>query len=389
MNSLINDIRSYPFERLRNLIQPKNALGEINLSIGEPKHNANPKILEEVNKQKNLFSHYPPMTMIPELKKSYKNYLENNFNLDSISDDEVFLVGGTREGTFSAIQTMVDRRNITAKPNVCMPNPYYQIYGGATLFAGASPYFLNCTYENNFQIDFEKIDPSVWQNCQLLVLCSPSNPTGKVMTKDELCLVVELSNKYDFKILSDECYIDIYFSEKPYSLLQAAMEVNRCFDNILVLHSLSKRSNLPGFRSGCATGDKKIISAYSKYRMFHGVSVPLPIQNASVLAWEDYETVEDNRALYKEKFKLAEKILEKDSLIPEGAFYLWLKVKDSEMFTKKLYNEEQVIVLPGKYLGTKNNGNNPAEQFLRIALVHDIKLTSKALKSIKKIIDND
>jgi N-succinyldiaminopimelate aminotransferase len=327
--------------------------------------------------------------MIPELKKSYKNYLENNFNLDSISDDEVFLVGGTREGTFSAIQTMVDRRNITTKPNVCMPNPYYQIYGGATLFAGASPYFLNCTYENNFQIDFEKIDPSVWQNCQLLVLCSPSNPTGKVMTKDELCLVVELSNKYDFKILSDECYIDIYFNEKPSSLLQAAMEVNRCFDNILVLHSLSKRSNLPGFRSGCATGDKKIISAYSKYRMFHGVSVPLPIQNASVLAWEDYETVEDNRALYKEKFKLAEKILEKDSLIPEGAFYLWLKVKDSEMFTKKLYNEEQVIVLPGKYLGTKNNGNNPAEQFLRIALVHDIKLTSKALKSIKKIIDND
>jgi aspartate/methionine/tyrosine aminotransferase len=167
------------------------------------------------------------------------------------------------------------------------------------------------------------------------------------------------------------------------------MEVNKCFDNILVLHSLSKRSNLPGFRSGCATGDKKIISAYSKYRMFHGVSVPLPIQNASVLAWEDYETVEDNRALYKEKFKLAEKILEKNSLIPEGAFYLWLKVKDSEMFTKKLYDEEQVIVLPGKYLGTKNNGNNPAEQFLRIALVHDIKLTSKALKSIKKIIDND
>ena len=167
------------------------------------------------------------------------------------------------------------------------------------------------------------------------------------------------------------------------------MEVNGSLENVLALHSLSKRSNLPGFRSGCATGDANIISAFSKYRMFHGVSVPLPIQNASTLAWADDKTVEDNRAAYAEKFKLAEEILDKDSLTPDGAFYLWLKVRDAEAFTKKLYDEEQVIVLPGKYLGAEDKGQNPAEQYLRIALVHDIESTSKALKSIKKVLDNE
>ena len=299
------------------------------------------------------------------------------------------MVGGTREGTFSAIQTMVNREAVSEKPYVCMPNPYYQIYGGATLFAGAKPHFLNCSEENNFQMDLENVAQEVWEKCQLLVLCSPSNPTGKVMTKDELCKVVKLSKEFGFKVLSDECYIDIYFGEKPTSLLEAAMEVNGSLENVLALHSLSKRSNLPGFRSGCATGDASIIAAFSKYRMFHGVSVPLPIQNASTLAWADDKTVEDNRAAYAEKFKLAEEILDKDSLTPDGAFYLWLKVKDAEAFTKKLYDEEQVIVLPGKYLGAEDNGQNPAEQYLRIALVHDIESTTKALTSIKKVLDNE
>ena len=329
------------------------------------------------------------MAMVPELKKSYQNYLANNFELKDIKDEEIFLVGGTREGTFSAIQTMVNREAVSKKPYVCMPNPYYQIYGGATLFAGAKPYFLNCSEENNFQIDLENVDQAIWEQCQLLVLCSPSNPTGKVMSKDELCKVVKLSKEFGFKVLSDECYIDIYFGEKPTSLLEAAMEVNGSLENVLALHSLSKRSNLPGFRSGCATGDVNIISAFSKYRMFHGVSVPLPIQNASTLAWADDKTVEDNRAAYAEKFKLAEEILDKDSLTPDGAFYLWLKVRDAEAFTKKLYDEEQVIVLPGKYLGAEDKGQNPAEQYLRIALVHDIESTSKALKSIKKVLDNE
>ena len=155
MNSTIDEINSYPFERLRNLIDAKRANGEINLSIGEPKHEANPKVLEEINKQKNLFSHYPPMAMIPELKSSYKSYLKNNFKLNNILDEEIFLVGGTREGTFSAIQSMVDRKKIKRKPYVCMPNPFYQIYGGATLFAGAKPFFLDCKEENSFQIDFD------------------------------------------------------------------------------------------------------------------------------------------------------------------------------------------------------------------------------------------
>ena len=389
MNNLIAEIQSYPFERLRKLISPKRSPAEINLSIGEPKHPASPKILDAINQNKELFSHYPPMAMVPELKKSYQYYLANNFKLKDVKDEEIFLVGGTREGTFSAIQTMVNREAVSEKPYVCMPNPYYQIYGGATLFAGAKPHFLNCSEENNFQMDLENVAQEVWEKCQLLVLCSPSNPTGKVMSKAELCKVVTLSKEFGFKVLSDECYIDIYFGEKPTSLLEAAMEVNGSLENVLALHSLSKRSNLPGFRSGCATGDASIIAAFSKYRMFHGVSVPLPIQNASTLAWADDKTVEDNRAAYAEKFKFAEEILEKDSLTSDGAFYLWLKVKDAEAFTKKLYDEEQVIVLPGKYLGAEDNGQNPAEQYLRIALVHDIESTRKALTSIKKVLDNE
>ena len=389
MNNLIAEIQSYPFERLRKLISPKKSSAEINLSIGEPKHPASPKILDVINQNKELFSHYPPMAMVSELKKSYQNYLVNNFKLNDVKDEEIFLVGGTREGTFSAIQTMVNREAVSEKPYVCMPNPYYQIYGGATLFAGAKPHFLNCSEENDFQMDLENVSQEIWEKCQLLVLCSPSNPTGKVMSKAELCKVVTLSKEFGFKVLSDECYIDIYFGEKPTSLLEAAMEVNGSLENVLALHSLSKRSNLPGFRSGCSTGDANIIAAFSKYRMFHGVSVPLPIQNASTLAWADDKTVEDNRAAYAEKFKLAEEILDKDSLTPDGAFYLWLKVKDAEAFTKKLYDEEQVIVLPGKYLGAEDNGQNPAEQYLRIALVHDIESTTKALTSIKKVLDNE
>ena len=242
MNNLIAEIQSYPFERLRKLISPKKSPAEINLSIGEPKHPASPKILDAINQNKELFSHYPPMAMVPELKKSYQNYLANNFNLKNVKDEEIFLVGGTREGTFSAIQTMVNREAVSEKPYVCMPNPYYQIYGGATLFAGAKPHFLNCSEENNFQMDLENVAQEVWEKCQLLVLCSPSNPTGKVMTKDELCKVVKLSKEFGFKVLSDECYIDIYFGEKPTSLLEAAMEVKRqlgeCFSACTVCQSV-------------------------------------------------------------------------------------------------------------------------------------------------------
>ena len=389
MNNLISKIESYPFERLRNLINPKGLAEEINLSIGEPKHPANPDTLDIVSQNKNLFSHYPPMSMIPELRESYKTYLKNNFDLSNVKNEEIFLVGGTREGTFSAIQTMVNKEIVNDKPYVFMPNPFYQIYGGATLFAGAEAVFMDCNEKNNFQIDFKSIDEKEWEKCQLLVLCTPSNPTGKVMTREDLRHVMALSNKYNFKILSDECYIDIYFNEKPSSILEVAFEVNGNFKNVIALHSLSKRSNLPGFRSGCATGDAEIISAYSKYRMFHGVSVPLPIQKASAFAWQDDDVVVNNRVAYKEKFELAEAILKRDSLTPDGAFYLWLKVNDSEAFTKKLYDEEKIIVLPGKYLGAEKDGINPAEQYLRIALVHNIESTTKALTSIKKVLDNE
>ena len=387
MNHLLSKIGFYPFEKLNLLLKDiKPTKDVINLSIGEPKLNADSKVLDILNQETNSFSNYPPMNAIPELSEAYREYLKNHFGIKNVAEDEVCLVAGTREGTFSIIQALFNKENVKDKPYIVMPNPFYQIYGGATTLAGGEAKFLDCPEEDNFQPDLDSLKSEDWQKCQILVLCSPNNPTGSVLPLNKLKEILDLAEKYDFYVVSDECYVDLYTSEKSCpSILQASSDRS---DRLVALHSLSKRSNLPGFRSGFACSGKKTISAYKKFRSFHGVSVPLPIQKASVEAWLNYDFVAENRKSYKDKFSLAADMFKDkvSNVIPEGAFYLWLDVKDGESFSKLIFEKEGLIVLPGSYLSAEVNGFNPGEKYVRIALVYDFETTEEALKRINNLL---
>ena len=387
MNHLLSKIGSYPFEKLNLLLKDiKPSKDVINLSIGEPKLNADPKVLNILNKETNSFSNYPPMNALPELSEAYRQYLKSHFGIENVAEDEVCLVAGTREGTFSIIQALFNKENVKEKPYVVMPNPFYQIYGGATTLAGGEAKFLDCPEEDNFQLDLDSLKSEDWQKCQILVLCSPNNPTGSVLPLNKLKNILDLAEKYDFYVVSDECYVDLYTSEKSCpSILQASSDRS---DRLIALHSLSKRSNLPGFRSGFACSGKKTISAYKKFRSFHGVSVPLPIQKASVEAWLNYDFVAENRKSYNDKFSLASNMLKDkvSNVIPDGAFYLWLDVRDGQSFSKKILEKEGLIVLPGSYLSAEVNGFNPGEKYVRIALVYDFETTEEALKRINNLL---
>ena len=388
MNHLIAEIDSYPFDKLRKLLstvspdKKKNSF--INLSIGEPQKNSSPEVLRILNENKKLYSQYPPMDSLSDLTSAYKYYLNKRFSIKNLSDENILNLGGTREGTFSVIQSLFNRKIKSKKPYILMPNPFYQIYGGATLLAGGVPKHINLIDTNNFSLDLDSVKESTWKKCQVLVLCSPSNPTGSVMSEDEILKVIKLSRRYGFYLVSDECYIDIYRKNPPKSLIEISFKKYGNFKNIMSLHSLSKRSNLPGFRSGMICGDKKLINNFKKYRAFHGVSIPLPIQMASSAAWKDEKTVFKNRNFYKENFELAKKILNYDA--PEGAFYMWLKTKDGEKFSKTLFIEKNIVTLPGKYLAVSKNGKNPAENYVRIALVHNKKIVEEALEKISEIL---
>tara|TARA_B100000683_G_scaffold276907_1_gene332807 strand:+ start:1427 stop:2590 length:1164 start_codon:yes stop_codon:yes gene_type:complete len=387
MNHLLSKIGSYPFEKLNRLLKDiKPSKEVINLSIGEPKLNADSKVLDILNKETNSFSSYPPMNAVPELSEAYRQYLKSHFGIENVTEDEVCLVAGTREGTFSIIQALFNKENVKNKPYVVMPNPFYQIYGGATTLAGGEAKFLDCPEEDNFQPNLGSLESEDWQKCQILVLCSPNNPTGSVLPLSKLKDILDLADKYDFYVVSDECYVDLYTSEESCpSILQASSGRS---DRLIALHSLSKRSNLPGFRSGFACSGKKTISAYKKFRSFHGVSVPLPIQKASVEAWLNYDFVAENRKSYNDKFSLAADMLKDkvSNVIPEGAFYLWLDVKDGESYSKKILEKEGLIVLPGSYLSAEVNGFNPGEKYVRIALVYDFETTEEALKRINNLL---
>ncbi len=387
MNHLLSKIGSYPFEKLNLLLKDiKPSKDVINLSIGEPKLNADSNVLDILNKETNSFSNYPPLNAVPELSKAYRQYLKSHFDIKNVAEDEVCLVAGTREGTFSIIQALFNKENVKDKPYVVMPNPFYQIYGGATTLAGGEAKFLDCPEKDNFQPDLDSLKSEDWQKCQILVLCSPNNPTGSVLPLSKLKDILDLADKYDFYVVSDECYVDLYTSEKSCpSILQASSDRS---DRLVALHSLSKRSNLPGFRSGFACSGKKTISAYKKFRSFHGVSVPLPIQKASVEAWLNYDFVAENRKSYNDKFSLASDMLKDkvSNVIPEGAFYLWLDVRDGQSFSKKILEKEGLIVLPGSFLSAEVNGFNPGEKYVRIALVYDFETTKEALKRINNLL---
>ena len=397
MNPGFEGLHPYPFEKLKALkagATPPEALSHIALSIGEPKHPTPSIISEAVLTHLHHLSSYPATLGSVELRQAIIDWLNNRFQLPygSLSTAKNILpVNGTREALFAFAQAMIDP---AANSLVLMPNPFYQIYEGAALLSGAEPHYLNCDEQNGFIPDFDAIDAQTWDRCRILYLCSPGNPTGAVIDSKRLQQLIELAQKHDFIIASDECYSEIYSDEEnpPAGLLQAAAEMgNDSYSNCIVFHSLSKRSNAPGLRSGFVAGDANIIEAFLRYRTYHGCAMPLHHQAASSVAWKDEKHVRDNRALYKAKFDAVLDILGNvmDVSRPDAGFYLWPKTPIAETdFARKLYEQQNVTVLPGSYLSRDTAGGNPGSNRVRMALVAPLEECIEAAQRIKTCVES-
>lgn len=378
MNPDLNKLQPYPFEKLAQLkagCQPPKALEPIILSIGEPKHPTPAIISNEIIKQVGELTRYPLTKGNEELRLAITQWLIRRFSLPADSLDHhrhVIPVNGTREALFAFSQCMIDRQD---SPLIVMPNPFYQIYEGAAYLAGATPYFLNTLPDNNFIPDFAQVEASVWDQCQILTLCSPGNPTGAVIDIATLQQLIKLADKHDFIIAADECYSELYPDEAnpPAGLLQAAAAMgHQSYERCIVFHSLSKRSNAPGLRSGFVAGDATIIKQFLLYRTYHGSAMSPPVQMASIQAWRDETHVIENRALYRQKFKAVIDILAPVLPVsaPDGAFYLWVEtpIIDTE-FARNLFEQQHVTVLPGSFLSRDAHGVNPGKNRIRLALV--------------------
>jgi len=393
VNPRLSLLRPYPFERLRALLagaSPPAQLRHIPLSIGEPRHAPPAFVLEALAGALDTLGSYPLAIGLPELRATIARWLERRFALPAAAVDPetmVLPVNGTREGLFAFAQAVVDAGR--PSPAVLMPNPFYQIYEGAALLAGAEPVYLDCDAASGYLPDLEAVPAATWARCQLLYLCSPGNPSGAVLPIDYLRGALELAQRHGFVIAADECYSEIYAEESrpPPGLLQAAYAAgNTAFERCVVFHSLSKRSSLPGLRSGFVAGDARILAGFRHYRTYHGCAVPVHTQLASVAAWRDEAHVVENRRLYREKFAavvpLLREALEVD--VPAGAFYLWTRVGDDERFARGLYERQHVTVLPGSYLSRETAAGNPGRGRVRISLVASLEDCIEAAQRIAR-----
>jgi N-succinyldiaminopimelate aminotransferase len=398
MNPDLTRLHPYPFEKLAQLkqgVQPPAGKAHIALSIGEPKHESPAFVLNAITDSLKLNGQYPLTKGAIELRQAICNWLVKRFALPATSLDpekNILPVNGSREALFAFAQAVIDRNK--KNPAVLMPNPFYQIYEGAAILAGAEPVFYNTTRETNYLPDFDAIDECDWQRCQFIYICTPGNPSGAVIPEKQLQSLVEKAERYDFIIASDECYSEIYFDEKspPPGLLQAAHNMgNTDYKRCVVFHSLSKRSNLPGMRSGFVAGDAAIMQAFFQYRTYHGCAMPPSHQQASIAAWNDEEHVIENRWLYTQKFEAALEILSPvlDVQKPDASFYLWARTPmDDTDFTRQLFASQNVTVLPGQYLSRQSHGINPGAGHVRMALVASVAETLEAAQRIRTFIES-
>jgi len=428
MTPNLKHLHPYPFEKLAQLklgIVPPANKPHIALSMGEPTH-ATPHLIQEA-----LLTHlhglanYPTTKGIPELRLAIAEWISRRFQIpaDAVNPEtQVLPVNGTREALFSFAQCLIDPTgaapvpdrlaaytpSLATSPVVIMPNPFYQIYEGAALLAGAEPYFLNTLEGSGYLPDFDAVPDEIWQRCQLIYICSPGNPTGSVIDQASHEKLLKLAEKYDFVIASDECYTEIYDDETnpPQGLLQTAYNMgNTVFKRCVIFHSLSKRSNAPGLRSGFVAGDAEILKHYFQYRTYHGCAMPLPTQHASIQAWQDEHHVIENRRLYREKFAAFIDILGDVCTVikPPASFYVWLKIplnpplskgeaegsgiSDTE-FAQQLFAQQNITVLPGSYLSRDFDGVNPGLNHVRIALVAPLDECIEAAQRIKNFINS-
>lgn len=389
MNPNLNKLQPYPFQRLRDLftgISPNPAYTPINLSIGEPKHATPSLITDALIKNISGLANYPTTAGIPALRQAISNWLSMRYEIPALDiEKEIAPINGSREALFAFAQAVIDDNR--PAPVVISPNPFYQIYEGAAFLAGAEPYFLNNLPENDFAMDFGSVPESILQRTQLVYVCSPGNPSGKIMSLAQWQQIFQLSDRYGFVIAADECYSEIYFDEAnpPLGALQAAHQLGRDYTRLVIFSSLSKRSNVPGMRSGFVAGDAKILEKFLLYRTYHGCAMSPAVQAASIAAWNDEAHVIENRRLYDEKFKAVTPIIKQrfEVDIPDGAFYLWARTDqpDTEV-ALRLYRDFNVTVLPGSYLAREAHGINPGKNFVRLALVASLEECKEAANRI-------
>tara|TARA_R110002096_G_scaffold168798_11_gene340123 strand:- start:1942 stop:3138 length:1197 start_codon:yes stop_codon:yes gene_type:complete len=395
MNQDLNQLQPYPFEKLAQLkkgVIPAANLEHIALSVGEPKHPTPKIITEALLEHLHTLGQYPTTRGLDSLREGIAQWLVRRFQLNSQQLDpnsQILPVSGTREALFSFAQCVVDR---TRPALVLMPNPFYQIYEGAALLSGAQPYFLNCDEDNAYLPDYSSVSDAVWSDCQLLYLCNPGNPSGATHSETQLKQLIELAHQFDFIIAADECYSEIYADEanKPLGLLEVSDRMgNPSFSRCVVFHSLSKRSNAPGLRSGFVAGDAAVLQQYFSYRTYHGCTLPTPTQYASIAAWNDESHVQTNRELYRQKFSDVLAILDGDLDVkaPDAGFYLWAKTPISDTdFARRLFEQQHITVLPGQFLSRNTANGNPGLHHVRMALVAPVDECVEAAHRIKHFL---
>lgn len=397
MNHALTQLQPYPFEKLRALlgsVKPAADKRAIALSIGEPKHESPVFVAQAMADNLDKLAVYPSTIGLPALRQAIGQWCERRFGVPAgwlDADHHILPVNGTREALFAFTQAVVNRADDGL---VVSPNPFYQIYEGAALLAGATPHYLPCLESNGFNPDFDAVPAEVWKRCQILFLCSPGNPTGALVPMDTLKKLIALADEHDFVIAADECYSELYFDEDapPPGLLTACAELGRSdFKRCVVFHSLSKRSNLPGLRSGFVAGDAEIIKPFLLYRTYHGCAMPVQTQLASIAAWQDEAHVRENRDQYRAKYDAVLDILQPvlDVQRPDGSFYLWAKVPGSDAeFTRDLFEAQHVTVVPGSYLSREVDGVNPGAGRVRMALVAPLVECIEAAERIREFLQN-
>lgn len=393
MNAGLQNLQPYPFAKLNALLNGVSAnqdFEHISFGIGEPMHKTPDFILQEMNKYSYKIQHYPAISGLAELRQALKNWLENRFKLQHLDTNQVLPVAGTREGLFSIVQLLFDK-NQSEKNLVAMPNPFYQIYEGATLLAGGKPFYL--PMDENFNPNYKQVSSDIWQQLQILFVCSPNNPTGKIASFEDYKYLLELSEEHNFVLISDECYSEIYRenAQAPLGLLEACEKYGKIdYKNALVFNSLSKRSSAPGLRSGLVAGDADLIKNFALYRTYHGASLAEHTQLASILAWQDEDHVKENRNLYDKKMQIFSDIIGVE--IPQAGFYIWLDLQEKGKNLGKdaaleLWRDYNLTVLPGEFLAREVEGKNPAENHLRIALVSELETCELGAKRLKTYLD--
>ena len=391
MNPLLQRLQPYPFERLKQLfstVTPSAKYPPISLGIGEPRHATPQLVLDALAASTEALSSYPATAGLPALRQSCANWVQRRYGLALNPDNQILPINGSREALFAFAQTVVDGSKTGA--TVVCPNPFYQIYEGAALLAGAQAFYAPSDPALNFNVDWGKVPDEVWKNTQLLFVCSPGNPTGSVMPLEDWKTLFELSDRYGFVIASDECYSEIYFREEPpLGGLEASYKLGRTdYKNLVAFTSLSKRSNVPGMRSGFVSGDANLLKQFLLYRTYHGSAMSGMVQAASIAAWDDEVHVVANRDMYRQKFAAVTPVLAKvlDVKLPDAGFYLWAGVPggDDQTFARDLLAQYNVTVLPGSFLARESQGFNPGAGRIRMALVAE---TQESMQAAQRIVE--